>query len=192
MENESEFFDNIDSVESLKSAEKSAEADHGMLGNLLRKIPGMAGYLDRNDHRKADQLLRDTISGRLEASRLQLSNIYPMLSRDIIVAMTYAEALGRSNTRLAGLIRKIESAPAGYSSMLASNKIDSAALARIYAFDERFLEQAMQIDAAVAALETAVSSSGGIDAAMSALDKALQDANNACDARQELLSGFSG
>ncbi|MGB1253974.1 MAG: hypothetical protein ACPG8W_25420 [Candidatus Promineifilaceae bacterium] len=192
MENESEYFDSMESVESLKAAEKSAETDHGRLGNLLRKIPGMAGHFERNDRRKADQLLRDTIAGRLEETRLQLSNVYPALSRDIIMAMTYAEALGRSNTRLAGLIRKIESAPAGYASMFSSNEIDTDKLERIYAFDERFLEQAMQIEAAVAALDAAVNGGGGIDAAMSTLDKALQDANSAFDARQELLSGFSG
>ncbi len=128
MANESEYFDDLASVDALKSAEQDkVEADHGFSGNLLRKIPGMADHMDRNDRRKADQLLRDTIAGRLEESRLQLSNVYTTLSRDIIMAISYAEALGRSNMRLGSLIRKIESAPAGYASMRSNNKIDTAA-----------------------------------------------------------------
>ncbi len=50
----------------------------------------------------------------------------------------------------------------------------------------------MRIDAAVAALEAAVNEGGNIDDAMSALDQTLQNTNSAFEARQELLSGFSG
>ena len=45
------------------------------LGNLLSKIPGLDGYMERSRRREADQLLRQTIAARLEGSRLQLGSI---------------------------------------------------------------------------------------------------------------------
>ena len=44
--------------------------DAGTLRNLFSKIPGLSGYMERGRRREADQLLRDTITGRLEEVRL--------------------------------------------------------------------------------------------------------------------------
>ena len=81
------------------------------LGKLLGKIPGLDGYMERSRRREADQLLRETISARLEDVRLQLGNVHHELSRDIIKAMDHAEPLGRADTLLMGLIGSIKDAP---------------------------------------------------------------------------------
>ncbi|MCA9978242.1 MAG: hypothetical protein KC413_20920, partial [Anaerolineales bacterium] len=84
------------------------------LENLLGKIPGLSGYMEKGKRREADQLLRETIAARLEGSRLQLGAVSEELSSDIIKAMDHAEALGRADNRLMGLIGKIKDAPQGY------------------------------------------------------------------------------
>ena len=77
----------------------------------------------RIHRREADQLLRETLSDRLEESRLQLSSVHQELSGDIVKAIDFAESLGRADTRLMGLIGKIKDAPQGYAGFFDAVKI---------------------------------------------------------------------
>lgn len=166
-------------------------ADSTGLGRLLSKLPGLGGYMEKSRRREADALLRRTIADRLRESRNELSNVYQELSRDIIMAMDYAEPLGRTDTRLVGLIGKIEDAPAGYAGFFNAIKIKEEELARIYEFDERMLDHASFIGANVAALQKATRDGGDMRAALRDLDTAVQNAQLAFNERQELLSGFA-
>jgi sirohydrochlorin ferrochelatase len=160
------------------------------LGNLLSKIPGLDGYMERSRRREADQLLRKTIADRLESSRLQLGGITEELSRDIIKAIDHAEPLGRVDTRLMGLIGKVKDAPQGYAGFFDAIKVKEEDLARIYAFDENMLNLADAIGADTAVLETAVLDDGDISGSIRALDSALKEANSTFDGRDEVIKGI--
>ena len=160
------------------------------LGNLLNKIPGLDGYMERSRRREADQLLRKTIADRLEGSRLQLGGISEELSRDIIKAIDHAEPLGRVDTRLMGLIGKVKDAPQGYAGFFDAIKVKEEDLARIYAFDENMLNKAEEIAADTAVLEKAVVDDGDISGAIRARDSALKEANTTFDGRDEVIKGI--
>lgn len=160
------------------------------LGNLLSKVPGLDGYMERSRRREADQLLRKTIADRLEGSRLQLGSVSEELSRDIIKAMDHAEPLGRVDTRLMGLIGKVKDAPQGYAGFFDAIKVKEEDLARIYAFDENMLNFADQIAADTAVLEKAVLDNGDIAGAIRALDSAVKEANTTFDGRDEVIKGI--
>lgn len=160
------------------------------LGNLLSKIPGLDGYMERSRRREADQLLRQTIAARLEGSRLQLGSISEELSRDIIKAIDHAEPLGRVDTRLMGLIGKVKDAPQGYAGFFDAIKVKEDDLARIYAFDENMLNHADQIEASTAALEKAVVDDGDVSYAIRDLDSAVKEANTTFDGRDEVIKGI--
>lgn len=161
------------------------------LGKLLSKIPGLSGYMERSRRREADQLLRETIAARLEEVRLQLGTVSEELSSDIIKAIDHAEAIGRADTRLMGLIGKIKDAPQGYAGFFDAIKVKEEDLARLYAFDESMLNHADLISAAVAALQKAVADEGDIKSAVRELDAAVREANEAFAARNEVLMGIS-
>ena len=161
------------------------------LGNLLSKIPGIDGYMERSRRREADQILRKTIADRLEDSRLKLGNVNEELSRDIIKAIDHAEPLGRVDTRLMGLIGKIKDAPQGYSGFFDATKVKEEDLARIYAFDENMLNYADQIEADVAALNKAVTDGGDISGAIRVTDETLKGALEAFSSRDEVIQGIS-
>lgn len=159
------------------------------LGDLLSKIPGFGGYMERSRRREADQILRETIANRLEESRLQLSAVHQALSRDIVKAIDFAEPLGRADTRLMGLIGKVKDAPQGYAGFFDAVKIKEDDLAEIYAFDESMLAYSDQIAVDVSAVEKAVADDNDIDGAIRVLDQTLREANTAFGQRLELLSG---
>jgi len=167
------------------------ESESTGIGDLLSNIPGFSGYMERGRRREADQLLRETITSRLEESRLQLSNVHKELGRDIVKAMDYAEPLGTTDTRLMGLIGKINDAPEGYAGFFDAVKVKEDDLARVYAFDESMLAYAEQIAADIDALEEAVLEHSDIAGGIQTLDSTLREANTAFSGRQEVLSGIS-
>ncbi|MCA9954503.1 MAG: hypothetical protein KC434_07270 [Anaerolineales bacterium] len=160
------------------------------LGNLLSKIPGLDGYMERSRRREADQLLRKTIADRLEGTRLLFGGISEELSRDIIKAIDHAEPMGRVDTRLMGLIGKVKDAPQGYAGFFDAIKVKEEDLARIYAFDENMLNLADQIAASTAVLEKAVIDDGDIAGAIRALDSEVKEANTIFDGRDEVIKGI--
>jgi len=165
--------------------------ESSVLGDLAAKIPGFSGYIERSRRREADQILRETIASRLEASRLTLSNVHQELSRDIVKAMEHAEPLGRADTRLMGLIGKVRDAPQGYAGFFDAVKIKEDDLARIYAFDGSMLAYSEQVGLDIDALQEATIDDGDIDDAIRALDTTLREANLTFDSRNEILSGVS-
>ena len=159
------------------------------LGKLANLIPGFSGYLERSRRREADQILRETISSRLEQARLKLSNVQQDMSDNIVQAIEYAEAIGRADTRLMGLIGKVKDAPQGYAGFFDAVKVKEDDLARIYGFDESMLDFCDKIGAEVDALEIAVLEGGDIGESIRDLDETLREALNVFSSRQELLSG---
>lgn len=161
------------------------------LGNLLAKVPGLGGYMERGRRREADQILRDTISGHLEASRLTLNSVHQELGRDIIKAMDFAEPLGRADNMLMGLIGKIKDAPQGYAGFFDAVKVKEDDLARLYAFDESMLNHVDEVDASIEALQTAVRDDGDINSTIRRLTTVLQTANQDFANRNEVLMGIN-
>jgi hypothetical protein len=161
------------------------------LGKLLEKIPGLAGYMEKGRRREADQLLRDTVSGRLTQTRMQLGSIQADLSRDIILAMDHAEPLGRVDTALMGLTGKIKDAPQGYAGFFDAVKVKEDDLARIYAFDENMLNFADQLQADMDALAKAVRDGGDIGGAIRELNNTVLEANRTWAGRDEVILGIS-
>jgi hypothetical protein len=166
------------------------QGDSTGLGNLLSKVPGLSGYMERGRRREADQILREMIASRLERTRLQFSSVHQELSRDIIKAMEHAEDLGRVDTRLMGLIGKIKDAPQGYASFFDAIKVKEEDLARIYIFDETMLNFADQIEVQTAALEKAVRDDGDIRGNIRELDTILREANQTFGQRDEVIKGI--
>ena len=170
--------------------EQIAGEESTSLGNLLDKVPGLSGYMERGRRRDADQILRDTIAKRLEEVRLRLSDVHHELSRDIGLAMRYAEDLGRADNRLMGLIGKIKDAPQGYAGFFDAIKVKEDDLARIYVFDEQMLNNVDQIANDVDLLNDAVSQGANISEAIRQLNEHLASANEIFNSRTEVLMGI--
>ncbi len=177
-------------VEQVEGFYEKIVGDSGTLRNLLSKIPGLSGYMERGRRREADQLLRDTITGRLEQVRLDYSAAFQTVGRDIFLAMDYAERMGRADNLLMGLIGKIKDAPVGYAGFFSAVKVDAEDLARLYAFDEQMLNHTDQIKAEVDGVGKAVSGGGDLAEPLTALTTSLLDANETFNSRQEVLNGI--
>jgi hypothetical protein len=191
--------DDDDEVVNVDSAEMAPEAttlydqieeESSTLGKILGKIPGIGGMMEKSRRREADQMLRTFIVNQLEEARLALGNVQAEMGQDILKAIDYAESLGRVDTRLMGLIGKIDDAPVGYAGFFDAIKVDEEKLAQIYDFDAAMLDDADLITASVAALSKAVRDDGDIKSAIRDLDSAVSAANTAFAGRQDLLTNI--
>jgi hypothetical protein len=161
------------------------------LGDLLSRIPGISGYMERGRRRDADQILRETIVGRLEQVRLRLNGVNHDLSQNMGLAMQYAEQVGRVDTQLMGLTGKINDAPQGYAGFFDAIKVKADDLARLYFFDQEMLGYVDLLDEDVSALQTAVLNETAIDEAIKQLLNDVAQANETFSARTEVLRGIS-
>lgn len=167
------------------------QGENSKLENLLDKLPGLKGYMEKGERRNADQLLRQTLANRLEESRLAFSTVHQEISGDIIMAIDFAEPLGRIDTLFNGLIGKIKDAPSGYAGFFDAVKVKEDDLARIYAFDESMLGHVDQIEASTAVLSKAARDNGDMDGAVKELTAVLREANNTYARRDEVIKGVS-
>ncbi|MCO5198876.1 MAG: hypothetical protein M9941_14115 [Anaerolineae bacterium] len=186
-----------DDEEPVESAEKESgtiydkiESESTVFGKILSKIPGFSGMVEKSRRREADQMVRSYIVRQLEEARLQLGNVQSDMSGDILKAIDYAEPIGRIDTRLMGLIGKIDDAPVGYAGLFDAVKIKEEELAEIYDFDAAMLDHADYITAGVAALSKAVRDDGDISSAIRDLNNAVTEANTVFAARQDMLAGI--
>ena len=112
---------------------------------LIGYIPGFSGYVERQNRRDADKLLRDTVARRFTELWKRASNIQTDLVSNGMIE--YVDDMEKAAIQLRTLIDKISTAPRGYSGMFDAVKINEQELQAIYQFDAAFFDLAEQIGA---------------------------------------------
>lgn len=112
---------------------KKVTEAQGSVEQLMRRVPGFKGYLERQDRRAADRLLREKLVLVLDR---QLDEFARLQRRLVDMGgMQYMERARAIDGRFRTFVDKIQSAAVGYAGLFDVVKIDEVALARVYAFD---------------------------------------------------------
>src|SRR5574338_237207 len=131
---------------------------------LVGAIPGFKGYVERQNRRDADKLLRDTVARRFEEQWKRASN----LQTDLVSSgmIEYVDDLERATIKLRTFIDKISTAPRGYSGLFDAVKINEAELEALYQFDAAFFDLGDQITSAVDNVEASLGDREALPAAI--------------------------
>ncbi|MCD6427878.1 MAG: hypothetical protein J7L03_07290 [Caldisericaceae bacterium] len=100
---------------------------------LIEKIPGFAGYFEREKRRTADKLLRDYLANRLRESKDALMK----KANELFKAHDF-DTLNELNDLVKHfqmVIDKIQYAPHGYSGFFGAIKVDTPELDNLYNID---------------------------------------------------------
>jgi len=137
--------------------DKVAE-DRDPLKKLLSKIPGFKGYIERNDRRQSDKLLRETIANEYEAHYQRLSG----LQRDLISqgGLAYVGDLENAAIKLRQFIDRVRTASYGYAGLFDAIKIQEEELASIYQYDAALLDKGATVSAAIDNVESSIGTDG--------------------------------
>ncbi len=160
--------------------------DQDPLKKLASYIPGFSGYIERQNRRAADKLLRDTVARRFEELYKRLS----ALQTDLISqgSIEFVDDMEKAAVLMRTFTDKIRNATYGYSGLFDAVKINEQELAQLYAFDNAFFDLGDQISAALDTIEQALGNPEALPATIRNLASLNREAVNTFDRRYEVVS----
>jgi len=161
--------------------------DQDPIKKLASYIPGFGGYIERENRRSADKLLRDTVARRFEEQYKRLSAI----QTDIISqgGIEYMDELEKAALLIRTFTDKIRNATYGYSGFFDAVKINEAELAKVYEFDNAFFTLADQIKNALDTLEASSGNTDALPATIRNLTGLARQAVTTFEQRNEVFNG---
>ena len=151
---------------------ESTSPPRGGVTEILRSLPGLGGYKEREIRREVDRRVRDAIVHTLESVRRSLNDV----QQDVLQAggIRWMDDFERVQSRLTLLADKVRSAAYGYRPLFDLERVDETVLERLIRFDREILQQAADLEARVAAVrEAATQSAEALGQALQALYDAV-------------------
>ena len=155
---------------------------------ILAKIPGFGGYMERQSRRDADKLLRETIASRVDEQHQRVS----ALQRDFISdgQIAYVDDLEAAAIKLRTFGDRVRRATRGYSGLFDAVKINEAELAQLYQYDAAMLEMVDEVERAIDNVEMSIGSDG-LDASIRNLVINARQLDVVFDRREEVIFNIS-
>jgi hypothetical protein len=149
------------------------------------KIPGFKGYVERQNRRDSDKLIRDTIYRRFREHESRISDVQVELINK--GQIQYADDLEKAALRLRTFADRVHTAPRGYSSLFEAVKINEPELAKLYEYDATLLDKSEAIGSALDNIEASIGTDG-LPAAIRNLQTLSKECINAYERRQEVVA----
>ena len=151
---------------------------------ILGKLPGFQGYVEREDRRNADKLLRESIAERFENLWRRISSLQKeAISNGEIEKIDDLES---SAIKLRQFIDRVKTASYGYAGFFDVIKVNTEELNAIYQYDLQMLELEDEISRAVDNVETSFGTDG-LPAAIRHLTTLSQSCLDIFNQRKEVI-----
>ena len=154
---------------------------------LISYIPGFGGYVNRQNRRDADKLLRDTVARRFEEQWRRASQIQTDMVSNGQIALV--DDMEKAAIQLRTFIDKITTAPRGYSGLFDAVKINENELQAIYQFDAAFFDLAEQVAHALDNVEASLGDQAALPAAIRNVTSLARMAVETYNRRAEAVTG---
>ena len=160
--------------------------DQDIFKKLASKIPGFNGYIERQNRRAADKLLRETVADKYEEMWKRVS----ALQTDLISqgGLEFVDDMEKAAIQLRTFVDKIRTATYGYSGFFDAVKINEEEIAKLYEFDNAFFDQAEGISNAIDNVENSLGDPAGLPAAIRNLVTVSREAVKTYNHRYEVLT----
>ncbi len=150
-------------------------------------IPGFNGYIERQNRRDSDKILRDTVARRFEEQWKRTSQMQADMAGNGMIA--YIDDMEKAAIQMRTFIDKISLAPRGYSGLFDAVKINEKELEAIYQFDAAFFDLAEQIGRANDNVEASMGDEDALPAAIRNLTTLARLAVETYNKRAEVVTG---
>ena len=158
-----------------------------MFKSLASKIPGFGGYVERQNRRAADKLLRETVAKRYEQLYSRASALQVDLVNSGMIA--YVDDMEKGVIKIRTFIDKISRAAYGASGLFDAVKINEKELEQIYQFDNAFFDLGDQTARALDTVEASLADEQALPAAIRNLTQLARQAVDTFDRRTEVITG---
>lgn len=172
-------------------------SQRGSFEQMLARMPGFRGYLDKASRRTADRMLRDHMAD-LVRQRLDRLIQFEVRILDISGGMKFMSKTSSLKTRMQTYHDRVKAAMPGYSGFMEAVKVENEQLERLYSFDEAQLRYTDRLAEGLDTLEQAITTyrddstvSMPVDDAIAALDSIVMEANDAFSLREDVLTNLN-
>ena len=157
------------------------------LKKLVSLIPGFSGYVERQNRRDADKLVRETVARRFNELWKRIS----ALQADLVIAgkIEYVDDLEKAALQLRTFIDKVSTASRGYSGLFDAVKINEKELEQLYNFDLAFFDLADQVGHGLDNVEASLGDDNALPAAIRNLTSLGRQAVDTFNRRTEAFTG---
>lgn len=158
--------------------------DSDLVGKIKKFLAGFLGYVERENRRDADKILRVGVAERIEKQWGRVSEIQRTVVQE--GQLELVDDLEAGAIKLRQLSDRLKTASYGYAGFFDAVRIKEDELAKIYAFDVSLLETAEEIERAVDNVEASLNTDG-LPAALRHLQTIGQEAIDTFDQRNEVI-----
>ena len=160
--------------------------DQYAVRKLFSKIPGFKGYIERENRRAADKVLRETIADRFDELWKRVSGVQTELVHS--GGLEFIDDLERAAVKLRQFTDRIRTASYGYSPFFNALKVNEEELLKVYEFDAALLDNVDTISRAIDNIEASIGSDG-LPAAIRQLVSLSQQMVDIFNRRSEVMMG---
>ncbi len=160
--------------------------NQGAVKKLMSKIPGFDGYIERQNRRASDKVVREAIADRYEKLWARISGIQTELVST--GGLEYIDDVERAAIKIRQFIDRIRHAAYGYAPFFDAIKVREEELGRMYAYDLSLLDAADEIERAIDNLESSLGTDG-LPAAIRHLTVLAQNIIDLFNKRSEVMMG---
>jgi len=163
--------------------------DMDIFKKIASKIPGFKGYIESQQRRDSDKLIREFIFDRFR----ELEGRVSRLQRDFITQgqIGYIDDLEASAIKMRTFADRVRTAQRGYSGLFDAVKVNTEDLTKLYEYDAAMLTLADEVSNAIDNVEVSVGSDG-LPAAMRNLERKTIQCIEVFDRREMVISGTAG
>lgn len=163
----------------------AAQEGMGAIEKLLKGLPGIKGYVDKELRRDADKRLRNTIAAALEEQKHALFALQTKLMKSGGLAML--DEMDSVIQKVQILIDRIKTASYGYAGLFDPVKIKAEQLNALHRFDVALAQRTAEAASGVQAIEAAIGDQGDVAQAVEELAKKITELNSLVGRRSEAI-----
>lgn len=157
----------------------------GKLERLVRLVPGVSGYQDRENSRATDKQVRMRLVDDMRRLIRALEEDKARLADS--GALADLPRLDRLSGRLERLSRNVEFGGRGYAGLFDLHKVDGPTLDQLYAFDVGLFDALSAVRAKAEALRAALADASALKTAALHMAEALDDFEQLFDQRRRIV-----
>jgi hypothetical protein len=157
----------------------------GAIERVIKGLPGIRGYVDKELRRDADKQVRNLLATQLEEQKQALFQVQQTLLRN--GGLQHMGELDAAIQKLQILIDRTKSASYGYAGLFDAVRIQENELDALYRFDVALAARAVDLRSDIEAVAGAVAANEQIRERINQLSAQLTELNNLFNRRGEAI-----
>ena len=175
-------------MNNLQDSLNKIKGNESFLEKMKRIIPGYDGYVNRDNSRELDTLLRNQLALKLEQNRTKIKNTVANFSRN--GKLFEASDIDKLDKKNDTVVAKFRSAARGYSGAFDVVKVKEEKLNQLYEFDSLMLSMVEEINSLFEQLESTSSANQATRDIESTISTTLDKILVKFDERESLLKNI--